>query len=38
MEINPKVLWKQKEEELKNEGIKNPVLDRTIDSYFKYLV
>ena len=38
MEINPKVLWKQKEEELKKEGIKNPVLDRTIDSYFKYLV
>ena len=38
MEINPKVLWKQKEEELKKEGIKNPVLDRTIDSYFKYLL
>lgn len=38
MEINPKDLWKQKEEDLRNEGIKNPVIDRTIDSYFKYLL
>lgn len=33
-----KVLWKAKEEELKREGLKNPVIDRTIDSYFKYLL
>lgn len=34
---DPTVLWKEKKEELKREGIKNPVIDRMIDSYFKYL-